>query len=126
MQLKTILNRVQKHRSFVYGTTRLVQHGRLALEVEVRPRANSRAKCSVCGRPGPGDDTLPARRFEFVPLWGMPVFFLYAMRRVACARCGVKVETVPWAQGKRQLTDTYAWFLATGAKRLDVEIVDYH
>jgi transposase len=126
MQLKTILNRVQKHRSFVYGTTRLVQHGRLALEVEVRPRANSRAKCSVCGRPGPGYDTLPARRFEFVPLWGMPVFFLYAMRRVACARCGVRVETVPWAQGKRQLTDTYAWFLATGAKRLDVEIVDYH
>ena len=40
------------------------------------------------------------------------------MRRVACARCGVRVETVPWAQGKHQLTDTYAWFLACWAKRL--------
>jgi len=118
MQLKTILNRVQKHGSFVYGAARLVPRGGLALEVEVRPRANSRAKCSVCGRPGPGYDTLPTRYFEFVPLWGMPVFFLYAMRRVDCARCGVKVETVPWAQGKHQLTDTYAWFLASWAKRL--------
>ena len=40
------------------------------------------------------------------------------MRRVACPRCGVKVETVPWAAGKHQLTDTYAWFLARWAGRL--------
>ncbi len=53
MQLKTILNRVQKHRSFVYGEVHLVQRGRLALEVEVRPRANSRARCSGCGRADP-------------------------------------------------------------------------
>ena len=46
MQLKTILNRVQKHSSFVYETVRLVEHPRLAIEVEVRPRANARAKCS--------------------------------------------------------------------------------
>ena len=112
MQLKTILNRVQKHRSFVYGAVRLVE-GCMALEVEVRPRASTRARCS-----GPGYDTLPTRRFEFVPLWGIPVFLLYAMRRVACARCGVRVETVPWAHGKHQLTDTYAWFLARWARRL--------
>ena len=49
MQLKTILNRVQKHSSFVYETVRLVEHPRLAIEVEVRPRANARAKCSQCG-----------------------------------------------------------------------------
>ena len=61
---------------------------------------------------------LPARRFEFVPLWGLAVFLVYAMRRVACPRCGVKVETVPWAAGKHQLTDTYAWFLARWAGRL--------
>ncbi len=50
MQVQTILNRIQKHRSFVYGAARLVQASRLAIEVEVRPRANSRAKCSGCGR----------------------------------------------------------------------------
>ena len=118
MQLKTILNRVQKQRSFVYGAMRLVQGARLAIEVEVRARANSRAKCSGCGCPAPGYDTLPARRFEFVPLWGIAVFLVYAMRRVSCASCGVRVESVPWATGKHQLTDTYAWFLARWAKRL--------
>ncbi len=41
MQLKTILNRVQKHRSFMYGPARLVQGARLAIEVEVRARANT-------------------------------------------------------------------------------------
>ena len=90
----------------------------LALEVEVRPRAHSRARCSGCGRKAAGYDMLPARRFEFVPLWGLAVFLVYAMRRVACPRCGVKVETVPWAAGKHQLTDTYAWFLARWAGRL--------
>ena len=118
MQLKTILNRVQKHSSFVYETVRLVEHPRLAIEVEVRPRANARAKCSQCGGAAPGYDTLPPRCFAFVPLWHIPVVFLYAMRRVACARCGVKVESVPWATGKHRVTDAYAWFLAGWAKRL--------
>lgn len=118
MQLKTILNRVQKHPSFVYETVRLVEHPRLAIEVEIRPRANARATCSRCGRAAPGYDTLAVRRFEFVPLWHIPVMFLYAMRRVACGRCGVRVESVPWATGKHRVTDAYAWFLAGWAKRL--------
>jgi transposase len=123
MQLNTIPNRVQRHRSFVYGEAPLVQRRQLALEVEVYPHANSRAKFSVCGRPGPGYDTLPTPRFEFVSPWGMPVFFLYGMRRVDCARCDVRVETVPWAQGKHPLTDTHAGFLATWAKRLSWKAV---
>ena len=63
-------------------------------------------------------DRLSPRRFEFVPLWGLRVFLLYAMRRVDCPRCGVTVERVPWADGKHQLTTTYRWFLARWAKRL--------
>jgi transposase len=119
VQLKTILNRVEKHRSFVYGEARFAETERgPAVEVELRPRANSRAICSGCERPGPGYDTLPPRRFEFVPLWGFLVFFLYAMRRVDCRQCGVKVEKVPWAKGKQRLTTTYAWFLASWAKRM--------
>src|SRR5439155_7617632 len=35
-----------------------------------------------------------------------------------CAPCGVRVEAIPWAEGKHQLTTTYAWFLAGWAKRL--------
>jgi transposase len=111
MQLKTILNRVQRHPSFVYEAVRLVEGDPPALEVKVRARANSRPCCSGCGRPGPGYDTLGMRRFEFVPLWGMAVCLVYAMRRVDCPSCGVRVERVPWATGKRTLTDTYLWFL---------------
>lgn len=46
------------------------------------------------------------------------MFFLYALRLVHCPRCGVKVERIPWAQGKNHLTTTYAWFLARWARRL--------
>jgi hypothetical protein len=81
-------------------------------------RAGRRPRCSQCHRPGPGYDTLAPRRFEFVPLWGLAVFFVYALRRVHCPRCGVRVEAIPWADGKHQLTTTYAWFLARWAQRL--------
>lgn len=119
MQLKTILNRVQKFNSFVYGAIRWVNEAKEpTVEVELRARANSRAICSGCGHRRPGYDKLPVRRFEFVPLWGIKVFFLYAPRRVECRRCGVKVERMPWAAGKHQLTETYAWFLAGWARRL--------
>jgi transposase len=119
MQLKSILNRVEKHRSFVYTSIRMVEQAEgPILEVGVRPRANSRPTCSGCQRLGAGYDTLDERRFEFVPLWGIQVFLIYAMRRVDCLACGVRVETVPWAEGKHHLTKTYGWFLAGWAKRM--------
>ena len=119
MQLKTILNKIHKHKSFVYEAVRLYERGgRLRLDVDVRPRANGRPKCSGCGRRRPGYDTLSVRRFEFVPMWGIAVYFVYAMRRVDCAKCGIVVESVPWGDGKHQATTTYAWFLAGWAKRL--------
>lgn len=119
MQIKSILNRIQLHNGFVYGAVSLVEKAaRLLLEIEIRPRKGNRPACSVCGKPGPGYDTLKVRRFEFVPMWGIAVFFLYAMRRVDCPVCGIKVEHVPWAEGKNHLTTTYAWFLAKWAKRL--------
>jgi transposase len=66
----------------------------------------------------PGYDTLGSRHFAFVPLWGLAVFLVYAMRRVDCRRCGVTVEAVPWASGKMQTTEALAWFLASWAKVL--------
>ena len=119
MQLKTILNRVEPFKSFVYGKAKWVEGAaRPTLEVEVQARKNGRPICSGCGRPGPGYDRLPARRFEFVPLWGIAVYFVYALRRVDCPDCGVTAERVPWATGKSRLTTSYRWFLARWAKRL--------
>lgn len=119
MQLKTILNHVEKHKSFVYAEIRFCGKGDdLALEVSVLPRRNSRPVCSGCRKRGPQYDCLKARRFEFVPLWAIAVYFVYRMRRVNCPRCGIKVERVPWGDGQCHLTKTYRWFLAAWAKRL--------
>jgi transposase len=119
MQIKTILNRIEKQPGFIYDACKWrTQPGMLALEITLRPQSRQQAICSGCGQRRPGYDTLRQRSFEFVPLWGILVFFLYAPRRVDCPDCGVKVERLPWAQGKSHLTITYAWFLATWAKRL--------
>lgn len=119
MHLKTILNHVQKFKSFVYGAVRWVEEANEpTIEAELRPRANGRAICSNCGQQQPGYDTLPVRRFEFIPMWGIKVFFIYAPRRVNCPDCGVRVERMPWVVGKHQLTQSYAWFLAGWARRL--------
>ena len=119
MQIKYILTQIQKHKGFVYGQARLIKKGaRCFLEIDIHPRQNSRPICSGCKKKGPGYDTSDVRYFEFVPLWGIAVFFLYGLRRVDCPRCGVTVEQVPWAEGKHHLTTTFAWFLARWAKRL--------
>jgi transposase len=119
MRIQTILNRVEKFKSFVYDDAHIEeQGGGPALVVQVLPRKNSLPYCSGCYRRGPTYDHLKERRFEFVPLWGILVFLAYRMRRVNCPRCGVTVEIVPWSDGKNQLTTTYRWFLATWAKRL--------
>jgi len=77
MQLKTILNRCHKFKSFVYDQVRFVGE---AIEVTVLPRANAKAICSHCSEPAPVYDHLAERRFEFIPIWGYRVFFLYLMR----------------------------------------------
>jgi transposase len=118
MQLKTILNRVEWHKSFVYGTVRFADADGSALEVAVHERANGRPICSGCGQAGPGYDRLPKRHYEFVPLWALAVYLVYAPRRVDCPRCGVKVERVPWAEGKSHMTTSYQWFLASWSKLL--------
>jgi len=119
MPLETILNRLHKFKSFVYAKVVWSVAGR-ELEVHIRPRKNSRPVCSACRQPGPVyDHQRNERRFEFVPVWGVAVFFVYRMRRVDCPTCGrVVVEHVPWSDGKHQTTTTYRWFLANWAKRL--------
>ena len=117
MLVKTILNRIEKHSSFVYHGVRF-REGGSAIEIEVRSRRGARPVCSGCSRRGSVYDTLGQREFQFVPLWGLAVFLLYSMRRVNCLPCGVRVESVPWAEGKRRTTISFEWFLAIWSKRL--------
>lgn len=79
MLVETVLNRVYKVKGFVYEKVRLNND---VIEVELRPHKRSRPICSGCGRRRPGYDTQAPRRFQFVPLWAIAVFLIYAPRRV--------------------------------------------
>lgn len=119
MRLQTILNSCQKFKSFIYQNAELATNGdKKYILITLVPRKNSRGICSGCAKPGGCYDHLPERKFEFVPLWGMPVFFCYRLRRIQCHRCGVTVERVPWANGKETMTNTLKQFLAGWAKKL--------
>lgn len=118
MQVKTILNRVHKVKGFVYQNVRFSESHRLTIEVEIRPRRGSRPYCSGCGRRGKTYDRLTTRSFSFVPLWALIVVLRYAPRRVKCDDCGVKIELLPWADGKKRIANAHALFLARWARRL--------
>jgi transposase len=119
MQLKTILNSVEKHPRFVYGTPRWGHAaGAQCIDVPIRPRRNCQPICSGCGKRRPGYDSLDERRYQFVPLWAIAVYFVYTPRRCDCPHCGAKVELLPWSDGKSQSTTTFAWFLASWAQVL--------
>jgi len=117
MLLTRLLNACHHFPGFVYERARLNEASK-TIEIDVRPRKGSKARCSGCNRPAPGYDQLAPRRFEFIPIWGFAVLLLYAMRRVQCRSCGVKVEQVPWALGKHSLCQAYLLFLAHWARRL--------
>lgn len=117
MELTTILNHCYRHKGFIYETARFSED-RKAIEVPVRARKGSKAICSGCQKPAPGYDTLPERRFEFIPFWGLLVFLLYARRRVQCRNCGVIAEDLPWSDGKHHSTKAHLLFLAHWARKL--------
>jgi transposase len=113
------LNRIQRFPGFVYEQIRLRTVRReLRIEVTVQPHRTIRGRCARCLRPAPGYDRLPERSWLFVPLWSIPVFFLYAARRVECAEHGLGVEHLPWSAGKRPVTLAMMGFLARWARHL--------
>lgn len=79
--------------------------------------------CSHCGSKGPGYDTLKERQWKHVPLWGIPVVLIYSPRRINCAKCGAKVEAIPWTQGKSPVSVPLSVVLATWASMVAWQVV---
>jgi transposase len=78
-----------------------------------------RLPCGVCGALGRVRDRLRTRSWKHVPLWGIPVTLAYAPARVSCLQCGkVKVEAIPWSEGKSRLSKGLIWLLASWCKLL--------
>jgi transposase len=119
MLIKTLLNKVERFKSFVYGAARVtLVDGVEALVVDIEPRRNSRPICPECGKQRAGYDRQPVRLFEYLPVWSFKVYFRYAPRRVKCPEHAIKVEFLPWGYGKDRMTFSYQVFLARWAKRL--------
>lgn len=55
------------------------------IEICLRAHQSKLGKCSQCLFPAPGYDRLAERCFQFVPLWGMTTWFVYAPRRWVCS-----------------------------------------
>ena len=121
MRLETILNHCFNLKSFVYTNIEFVDKGlnTQKILVDIEPRKNGKLYCSGCYRPAKFyDRSRTPRHFDFIPLWNIAVIFRYIMRRVKCEYCGVKVELVPWADGKSSVSIPYKIFLARWARRL--------
>ena len=119
MLIKTLLNKVEGFKSFVYGTTQIILiEGVEALVIDIIPRRNSRPVCPECNKRRNVYDRQPQRLFEYLPIWSFKSYFRYAPRRVNCPACGVKVEAMPWGYGKERMTFSYQVYLARWAKRL--------
>jgi len=116
--LKSILNKVQPIKGFVYEGIKYSEARKDIIEVKVVPRDGSKAQCSICDRHCPTYDHLNERTWQMTPLWIFTVILVYRMRRVDCDKCGVVVEKVPWASGKHRLCDGFRLFLAHWARKL--------
>ena len=119
MLIKTLLNKVERFKSFVYDSVCVMLIGGTeALVIDMVPRRNSRPRCPECNKRCTVYDRQPQRLFEYLPVWSFKVYFRYTPRRVKCPEHGVKVESLPWAYGKERMTFSYQVYLARWAKRL--------
>ena len=79
--IKTLLNKVHPLKRFVYHSVARITEGKsVRIVAEVRPRSNSKPRCSGCNKPRPGYDHMPQpRSFEFIPIYNIPVVLSYTV-----------------------------------------------
>lgn len=93
------------------------------LVIKLDKKRRRKLPCSCCGGRAKVYDRLPQRSWRHVPLWGVPATLVYRPARVRCPHCGIKVEKLPWADGKDRLTTPLVIALATWARLLSMEVV---
>ena len=94
----------------------------LRIVLEVRRRR--RLPCGTCGTRGRVRDRLGLRQWKHVPLWGVPTTLMYSPARVGCRQCGkIRVEAIPWSQGKCRLSVGLIWLLSAWCKLLAWDVV---
>lgn len=101
-----------------------VEQDESGFTVELDVRACRRLPCGSCGTLCRVRDRLAPRTWRHVPLWGITVILIYRPARVSCGHCGaVRVESIPWSQGKCRLSEGLIWLLSAWCKLLAWEQV---
>lgn len=90
----------------------------MGLQVDVVP-SHRHPRCSKCGKKAPGYDCPGPKRWRHLGLGSMRIWLCYALRRVDCPRCGVRVEQVPWAAPGSQFTLPFEEMVAYLAQGTD-------
>lgn len=123
MLIKTILNKSYRVKNFVYGKVSLLAD---TVIIQMHNHHGRQGQCSQCQQQCPAYDHLKERHFRFVPLWAYKVELVYTPRRVSCLEHGIKVEYMPWADGKSPICEPFKIFLAYWAKFLSWQGVAEH
>jgi transposase len=94
--------------------------GERELLIYVERLGQRRLRCGVCGlqaqRVAP--TRRPERRWRDLAIRTHTVWLVYAPYRVWCARCGLRVERIPWAELWQRVTQELAREVATLARDL--------
>ncbi len=115
MRLNTVVRRLLGVTHLFVRDIRLAKKG---LVVSVRPSWR-KPRCGECGRVSPGYDIVPVRQWRHLALGRMMFWLEYTPRRVSCARCGIRVEKVPWAAHNSRFTLDFEELVAYLAQRMD-------
>jgi transposase len=85
-------------------------------------------RCGECGHETPqvAPTRRPARRWRDLALREHLVELVYPPCRVWCARCGLRVERVPWADKWQRVTHALARAVADLARQLDWSALAHH
>jgi transposase len=109
-----------------YTRVTAVQFEEDGLLLDVAPRTRL-PRCSGCGRVVRAVYDSRERRWRHLDVAGMVTSLRYRQRRVACPRCGVCVEMVPWAETSswftRDFEQTAAYLAQHAAKSVVVEMM---
>lgn len=100
------------------------------LLLRLRARADQLPRCRGCGRASRRIHETTRRRIRERDLLGRRVWLEVPVRRVCCARCGVRVERIAWLAGRRALTQAMVCHVEALVRLLPVrqvaQLLDLH
>jgi transposase len=98
------------------------------LVIHLDRREHRRLTCGKCGRVTGriAGTRRPVRRWRDLAVREHVVELVYAPCRVRCARCGLRVERVPWADAWQRVTHALARAVARLARELNWRAVAHH